>query len=542
MASDPSDPSEPGEPGEPGVPGVPEPPDGAGGAVDWAFAAEAAEAAAERREAASERLSRLAVLAAADFDLLGEVGRIDALIELQTAQAWLDSLQVELLAAVADHDPTPEQWSREEVAAALRLSAVTAAGRLADAALIAHDLPQTLTALRDGRITAAHARAVADTAADLPAAVRAELEHRVLPKAEIQTPAQTRQVLRRAALQLDPRAAEERHQAAAADRHVRLTPEPDGMATLSAYLPAPDAQACLYALNRLAARSDHSASGEGGLDHGQGAGRTVGQRRADALTAALLGGVEGSTGEGATAGQPRRPRRPVAEVGVIVGLSTLVGRDSEPGWLEGYGPVTADTARQLAHDPTGTWRRLLVNPYDGQLLDFGRATYEPPAALHDHVMARDGTCTFSTCRVASRRCDLDHITPYPDGSTSPGNLHAAHRRHHNAKTHGGWTVRRDDSTNTTTWISPQGRAYPSQPPERWSVPPPSDAPRDANTDANSARPPEALAETASEDLAGTASEDLAETASTDLAEPSSDDAAQPASEDAAERRRDERRG
>lgn len=114
------------------------------------FAAEAAVAAVDRREAALGHLSGLAVLADADFDRLGDVGRVDALIELQRAQAWLDSLQVELMAAVAGHDQTPEQWSRHEVAAALRLSDVTAAVRLADAALIAEHLPLTLSALREG--------------------------------------------------------------------------------------------------------------------------------------------------------------------------------------------------------------------------------------------------------------------------------------------------------------------------------------------------------------------------------------------------------
>jgi len=35
---------------------------------------------------------------------------------------------------------------------------------------------------------------------------------------------------------------------------------------------------------------------------------------------------------------------------VIVSLETLAGVEDEPGWLDGYGPITADTARALAAD------------------------------------------------------------------------------------------------------------------------------------------------------------------------------------------------
>jgi hypothetical protein len=44
-------------------------------------------------------------------------------------------------------------------------------------------------------------------------------------------------------------------------------------------------------------------------------------------------------------------------ISVIVNLETLAGVEDEPGWLDGYGPITADTARALAADDTGTWRR-----------------------------------------------------------------------------------------------------------------------------------------------------------------------------------------
>jgi hypothetical protein len=159
-------------------------------------------------------------------------------------------------------------------------------------------------------------------------------------------------------------------------------------------------------------------------------------------------------------------------VSVLVAASTLLGQDEAPGWLDGYGPVTAETARELAHDPSGTWRRLLIDPVDGRPLDYGTRRYRPPPHLHEHVVARDGHCTFPTCTHPARSCDLDHAQDFPHGRTSAANLHAAHRRHHNAKTHGGWRVHRDPATNTTTWTSPQHRAYPSTPTPRWDPPGP----------------------------------------------------------------------
>jgi hypothetical protein len=166
----------------------------------------------------------------------------------------------------------------------------------------------------------------------------------------------------------------------------------------------------------------------------------------------------------------RPPRRP--QIQVIVSASTLLHQDEEPGWLEHYGPIHADLARELAHDPTGNWRRLLTDPTTGHLLDYGRRTYTPPRHLHDYITARDGTCTFPTCTISAHHADLDHIVTYPHGPTSHHNLTAAHRRHHNAKTHGGWSIHLNPDTGHITWTSPHGRRYHHQPPERWHTPHP----------------------------------------------------------------------
>ncbi|MDP1806622.1 MAG: DUF222 domain-containing protein, partial [Acidimicrobiales bacterium] len=72
---------------------------------------------------------------------------------------------------------------------------------------------------------------------------------------------------------------------------------------------------------------------------------------------------------------------------VLMAHSTLRGADHAPAELVGYGQICAEQAREIAAD--AVWRRLIHDEQTGALLDHGRRTYRPPAALADHVRARD---------------------------------------------------------------------------------------------------------------------------------------------------------
>src|SRR5262249_27580036 len=132
--------------------------------------------------------------------------------------------------------------------------------------------------------------------------------------------------------------------------------------------------------------------------------------------------------------------------------------DTQPAHLDRYAPITAEMARRLAADQSGTWRRLVTDD-TGQLLDYGRRTYRPPANLTDHVIARDRSCTFPGCRRAARLCDLDHVEAWCEGGdTTPAHVAALGARHHNAKHHASWQVKhRQDGTSE--WSSPTGHRY-----------------------------------------------------------------------------------
>jgi hypothetical protein len=79
-------------------------------------------------------------------------------------------------------------------------------------------------------------------------------------------------------------------------------------------------------------------------------------------------------------------RRPA--INVVVSADTLLGLDDQPGHLTGYGPITAETARRLAADQSGTWRQLLTDPDSGALLDISKDRYRPPQRLRDYLAAR----------------------------------------------------------------------------------------------------------------------------------------------------------
>jgi len=59
----------------------------------------------------------------------------------------------------------------------------------------------------------------------------------------------------------------------------------------------------------------------------------------------------------------------------------------------------ADVARELATD--ATWRRLLHDPTSGELLDVGRTTYRPPAALAEFITPTTPADTQTAPRTAT---------------------------------------------------------------------------------------------------------------------------------------------
>ncbi len=385
-----------------------------------------------------------------DYSLIGHPTRVALLAALRRQRAELDARETCLLAVLAaepvpsiDGDPaTDKEWVREDVACALRIPPATAGGRLHTAATLATRLPATLASMRRGEIGLPYAQRLVDAVCFLPDEAATEVEKRVLGRAAGQTVAQFAASVRRAVLAADPRAADEQHRDALTERRVMFTPLDNGMSELWALLPADGAAHLKATIDRIAESWEH-------LDE-----RNADQRRADALVTLTHGGQPGS-GTGPA-------------VNVTVALSTLLGLDQQPGELDGHGPIPPALARAIAADPTGTWRRLVTDQH-GQLLDYGRRTYRPPANLDRHIRARDHTCTFLGCRRAAARCELDHIVAWADGgTTSENNLHPLCSRHHHLKHETRWTVRRRPD-GSTRWQAPTGHTYQRPPPDQLPI-------------------------------------------------------------------------
>jgi hypothetical protein len=331
------------------------------------------------------------------------------------------------------------------VGAALRLSPGHAADRLFVGRTLVDQLPRTLELLQRGAITYLHAKRLAEAVVPFDAKTTAKIEDRVLTRAPDQSVGQFSASVRRAVLAADPRLAEQRHEDALAGRCVVIIPQPDGLAELSALLPAEGATLVKTVLDSLAAVK---TAGET---------RTADQRRADCLVDVFA----------RVLGDPALPEqhghRPA--IHVTVAASTLLGCDERPAELDGYGPITAHTARRIAADPTGTWRRILTDPATNQILDYGRKTYRPPANLRDVILARDRTCVFPHCQRPARHCEIDHGDPWcTGGHTDADALHPLCRRHHHAKHNAGWRVTRQPD-GTYLWTDPTGHTHTVHPPD-----------------------------------------------------------------------------
>ena len=134
------------------------------------------------------------------------------------------------------------------------------------------------------------------------------------------------------------------------------------------------------------------------------------------------------------------------------------GSPAEVAELDGYGPITPDVARGLAHSG-GTWRRLVTDPLSGALLDVGRSSYRPPAPIADFVRHRDGTCVWLTCSSPARSAQLDHVVPWEFGGvTSADNLDSLCATNHPVKTIGAFELRHLGG-GTFEWTTPTGHHY-----------------------------------------------------------------------------------
>ena len=427
---------------------------------------------------------------------LSDAEVVEAVRAYEHVTAWASARQARLLAEFARRRPPDRTdavdrttvgavsvWAPDEIGLALTLSRGTASARIERSLRLAQVLPATLSAWDAGLLDAAKVNAIHDATLCLSDSAAQAVQHRVLPKAPQQTVAQLRAALERAIIAVDPEGANARHRRAYRQRRVALNAERDGMASLWALLSAPDALTCYGWLTALA---------RGLPTHDP---RSMDARRADLLVALLTGNLrlhpdtadantaaaadiadladiadaDGHDDDAADAEAPFERRdlpAPVAPhkplVHLVMPISTLTGADDSPVELTGYGPLPPAVARQVAGD--AVWKRLVTDPLSGALLDYGRTTYRPPAALADYLRARDQHCRVPICRRRALDAQLDHTVAFhaEGGTTSERNLYHACLCHHRMKDAPGWSVTQHVD-GRLTWTTPTGHRYSSEP-------------------------------------------------------------------------------
>ncbi|HEX5493596.1 MAG TPA: DUF222 domain-containing protein [Mycobacteriales bacterium] len=395
-----------------------------------------------------DSVSMVRALAGFDPSDLDDDGLLQVMVEAQRIVAAAQARQVKAMAELSRRRPRAfghpfGEFAADEVAVELCLTRRAAENRLGQAVEMTTRTPAILHALEAGRLDLYRASAITDATYGLDDATAAQVATQVVGRVERRNVSEIRRTVRQAVLRVDPDGAERRRERARADRKVVLTPLDDGMAELTAFLPADQASAVYRRVDALA-RGARVLGDERGAD----------ARRADVFVNLLLGRRDPGM-----AGEPGSGLRPL--VHVTVSASTLAGADDKPGRLDGYGPIGAAFARQIAADPTGTWKRLVTDPTDGSLIEHSHNTYRPPAALDDFIRARDGQCRFPSCQRSAQHADLDHTIPWPTGPTAIGNLGALCRRHHRLKHQTTWRL--TQTNGRFCWTSPTGRNYITEP-------------------------------------------------------------------------------
>ena len=254
-----------------------------------------------------------AAAAAADARAQAEAELLEVALACERTIAYLHARQVRALAGLSAsmaHGTDPHGLdidpSAPEIACALAWTP-GAADRRVQLSLDLLEMPVVLEALQAGRIDLAKAGDILEGSWGLTDTDRLGVATLAVTFAATHTRGQLRAWLVRALNRVDPDAAARRRKTAQKTRRIRLRPEADGMATLTATLTAQEAVACMEAIRARANNID------GGRDANQ----------ADILVELLTGIAAGD------------------QIPIVV----MITADTVE--LPGYGPVPADLAAEL---------------------------------------------------------------------------------------------------------------------------------------------------------------------------------------------------
>ncbi len=344
----------------------------------------------------------------------------------------------------------------QQVGLALRVSPHRARSLLGVANVWHTEMPHTLSALQEGRLSQERATLLVKETACLDLADRQRIDEDLCADPAVLEGVGTRRLVglvKEHANRLDPAALVKRAAKAVSDRCVTIRPAPDTMTYLTALLPVAEGVQAYAALKLSAESARHMGGDE----------RSTGQIMADTL-------VERITGQEHAADVP-------VTVHLVVSDEALLAGGHEPavvldGTGAGHGAIPAAVARNLVAnglDLDAAWLRAVYATSTGDLVGTTSKQRFFTDGLADLLRVRDqGICRTSWCDAPIRH--LDHVTAAAHGGTTElANGQGLCAACNQAKEATGWSAQSgmDPATgrHTVTTRTPTGQEYRSVAPE-----------------------------------------------------------------------------
>jgi hypothetical protein len=308
-------------------------------------------------------------------------------------------------------------------------------------------MPHTLAALEAGALSEWRATLIVKESACLSVEDRAKLDMRMCADQSALESKGDRAIEADAkciAYQLDPQAVVDRAVRAESERTVTVRPAPDNMSYLTLLLPMAQGVGVYASLRRAADTTFDD--------------RSRGQVMADTAYERITG-------------RPADVPVPVA-VDLVISDETLLGGDTTPARVPGFGPIPAAIACLLASNAISderskaTLRRLYRHPASGALVAMESRARLFPKGLAQFIAFRDNTCRTPYCDAPVRH--TDHATSHATGGkTNELNGQAACAACNYAKEAPGWRVttkRGRDGVHTSELTTPTGARHRSKAP------------------------------------------------------------------------------
>ena len=380
--------------------------------------------------------------------------------------------------------PRVSEFAPMEWAAALDVSHEAALSMLGDVLDLSTRLPRLWGLARDLRVPAHLARLAAQESRDLDQSAAAHADRLLTWQPDRLNPHRIATLVHEARLYADPDRAAADHDAALEFREVNVDHHrgAPGTSWVGMVLDTADAEAF-----------DHTVGTMATTMAALGSPADLGARRARAV--GILADPQSALD--LLAGDPNRSEDPDRDPAVVTAedvahspgnpfTGTPTGREAtivfhvtdrdllESGPLGHGGVARSRRLGPVTLDRLGGWLIGAANVTVRPVLDPSALgaidAHDPTPRTVEAVQLRDKTCVFPRCGVPAERCDLDHIEPYlaPDDGGPSGQTHVAAlaclcRKHHRAKTFGGFDYRRR-ADGSYEWTLPTGQTVVTDPP------------------------------------------------------------------------------